>query len=79
MRDIGTPLNERPTSFFNRGADKFLRSLVLGVQGSLNARLMEPIYPSRIIIGGCPGAIDDEEVHRFSEYITVGFFLNNKL
>jgi hypothetical protein len=37
---------------------------------------MEPIYPSRIIIGGCPGAIDDEEVHRFSEYITVGFIVN---
>ncbi|CBY39422.1 unnamed protein product, partial [Oikopleura dioica] len=45
-------------------------SMVLGVQGSLNARLMEPIYPSRIIIGGCPETIDDGGVARFTEYIT---------
>ena len=75
MRDNATPLNERPSSFFNRGADKLLRSMVLGVQGSLNARLMEPIYPSRIIIGGCPEAIDDGGVARFTEYITVGLFV----
>jgi len=70
MRDNATLLNERPNTFFNRGADKLLRSMVLGVQGSLNARLMEPIYASRIIIGGSPGAINDSEVHRFTEYIT---------
>lgn len=65
-----SPLTDRPNQFVNRAGDKFARWLVLGLQGSLGARIMEPIYPSGFIIGERPtsrGTLDD--VIHFQMYI----------
>jgi len=55
MRGRECPLESLPSHLANRSGDKFARWCVMGLQGAIGARVMEPVYTSGIIIGktGC--------------------------
>ena len=60
MRPRDTTLDELPTHLANRNGDKLARWCVMGLQGAIGARVMEPVYMSSIIIGKTGCSEDDD-------------------
>ena len=60
MRGRDCDLESLPTHLANRSGDKLARWCVMGLQGAIGARVMEPVYISGIIIGKT-GCSDDED------------------
>jgi hypothetical protein len=65
MRGNDQKLADLSTHLANRGGDKLAKWCVMGVQGAIGARVMDPIYISSIVIGKT-GENDDPSKDAFN-------------